>query len=47
VTKQSLISQDGHAYDALDTVDQRGDMAKFYFLIDRIMAAERAMMQKK
>jgi len=47
VTKQSLISQDGHAYDALDTVDQRGDMARFYFLIDRIMAAERAMMQKK
>ena len=47
VTKQSLISQNGHAYDALDTVDQKGDMVKYYFLIDRVMAAERAQMQKK
>jgi hypothetical protein len=47
VVRQSLISQDGHAYDALDTVDQTGDTAKYYFVIDRVMAAERRQFEKK
>ena len=40
VTRQSLVRQDGHSYDVLETVDQKGDARAFYFLIDRVMAAE-------
>lgn len=47
VTHQSLVSENGHAYDVLETADQRGDTAKFYFLIDRVLAAESALMKKK
>jgi len=47
VTHQSLINQGGHAYDLLETVGQGGDTVKFYFLIDRVLAAENAMIQQK
>ena len=47
VTHQSLINEGGHAYDLLETVGQGGDTVKFYFLIDRVLAAENAMIQQK
>ena len=40
-TRQSLVSDSGHMYDVLDTVGQGGDTMSFYFLIDRVMAAEK------
>jgi hypothetical protein len=40
VTGQSLQNVDGHAYDVLSTVGRNGDTVTFYFLIDRVMAAE-------
>ena len=41
VTRQSLVNRDGHVFDVLDTVDPNGASASYYFLIDRVMAAER------
>lgn len=40
VTQQSLIRDGGHSYDALTTVDDKGQTATYYFLIDRVLAAE-------
>lgn len=40
VTRQSLQNINGHAYDVLDTTGRNGDAVTFYFLIDRVMAAE-------
>ena len=45
VTEQALIHDGGHAYDALTTVDQGGRKATYYFLIDRLLAAESAALQ--
>ncbi|MGH6970677.1 MAG: hypothetical protein ACREEQ_03620, partial [Caulobacteraceae bacterium] len=42
VTEQSLVRQDGHAYDALTAADAHGHQATYYFLIDRMLAAEAA-----
>ncbi len=42
VTDQALIQSGGHSYDALTTVDQAGRKATYYFLIDRVLAAEAA-----
>jgi hypothetical protein len=42
VAGQALIQQGGHAYDALTAVDQAGHQATYYFLVDRVMAAESA-----
>ena len=40
VTRQSLQNINGHAYDVLNTTGRDGDAVTFYFLIDRVMAAE-------
>ena len=40
VTQQAMAQQGGHAYDALSAVDAKGQPATYYFLIDRVLAAE-------
>jgi hypothetical protein len=45
VTQQDLIRSGGHAYDALETVDQGGRKKTYYFLIDRVLAAEAAALK--
>jgi len=45
VTEQALVRQDGHAYDALTAVDEKGGKATYYFLIDRVLAAEAAALK--
>lgn len=45
VSDQALIQQGGHSYDALTTVDQAGHTATYYFLVDRVIAAESATLK--
>jgi Domain of unknown function (DUF4919) len=45
VTRQALIRQDGHNYDALTTVDDKGQARLVYFLVDRVLAAEAAALK--
>jgi Domain of unknown function (DUF4919) len=45
VTDQALVQSDGHSYDALTAVDQAGHKATYYFLIDRVLAAEAAALK--
>jgi hypothetical protein len=45
VTSQSLLQSGGHAYDALSSVDQAGHQATYYFLVDRVLAAESAALK--
>lgn len=45
VIDQALIQSGGHSYDALTSVDQAGHKATYYFLIDRVLAAEAAALQ--
>jgi len=45
VSEQALIQSGGHSYDALTAVDQAGHKATYYFLIDRVLAAEAAALQ--
>ena len=45
VTDEALIQSGGHAYDALTAVDQGGRKTTYYFLIDRVLAAESAALQ--
>ena len=45
VTDQALIQSGGHAYDALTTLDQAGHKTTYYFLIDRVLAAESAALK--
>jgi hypothetical protein len=40
VNRQLLQNANGHAYDVLETTGRNGDAVTFYFLIDRVMAAE-------
>ena len=40
VARQSLQQVGGHSYDVLETIDRAGAPATFYFLIDRVLAAE-------
>jgi hypothetical protein len=44
--KQSLISEGGHSYDRLDA-ERDGQSRPFYFLIDRVLAAEKALLKPK
>jgi hypothetical protein len=39
--QQSLIERDGHSYDVLTTAGADGRSVDYYFLIDRVRAAER------
>jgi hypothetical protein len=45
VTGQALIQAAGHSYDRLDTLDSDGKTRSFFFLIDRIIAAEGAALK--
>jgi hypothetical protein len=45
VTDQALVQAGGHSYDALTAVDQAGHKATYYFLIDRVLAAEAATLR--
>jgi hypothetical protein len=45
VSDQALVQSGGHSYDALTAVDQAGHKATYYFLIDRVLAAEAAALQ--
>jgi hypothetical protein len=45
VTQQAMVQQGGHSYDALSAVDAKGQPATYYFLIDRVLAAESAAMK--
>jgi hypothetical protein len=45
VTQQSLIQQGGHSYDALQATDAKGRPVTYYFLIDRVLAAEAAALK--
>jgi hypothetical protein len=40
VVQQRLVPTGGHAYDALDTVGPDGAKVTFYFLVDRVLAAQ-------
>jgi hypothetical protein len=40
VVRQRLIHTEGHAYDALDATGPDGARITFYFLIDRVLAAQ-------
>lgn len=42
VIDQALVHQDGHAYDALTAIDDKGRKATYYFLIDRMLAVQAA-----
>ncbi|HEY3800002.1 MAG TPA: DUF4919 domain-containing protein [Caulobacteraceae bacterium] len=44
VRDQALLQQAGHAYDRLQTTDEKGQTAAYYFLVDRVLAAEAAAM---
>jgi len=45
ITQQAMVQQDGHAYDVLSAVDAEGHPATYYFLIDRMLAAESAQVK--
>jgi hypothetical protein len=44
VQDQALVQQAGHSYDRLQTLDQHGQKATYFFLVDRVLAAESAAM---
>ena len=44
VGSQALVQQGGHAYDALQTTDAKGQQATYFFQVDRVLAAEAAAM---
>jgi hypothetical protein len=43
--RQAVFSNGGHNYDVLDVVDKDGLSQKFYFQIDRVLAAEAALLE--
>lgn len=45
VTDQALIQQGGHAYDMLTAVNRQDQKVTYYFLIDRVLAAESAALR--
>jgi hypothetical protein len=42
IIQQALIHAGGHAYDQLSVIDDKGHASSYYFLIDRVLAAEAA-----
>jgi hypothetical protein len=42
VESQALVRQGAHSYDLLNTVGEKGQRGAYYFLIDRVLAAEAA-----
>ncbi len=47
VTGQSLMQAGGHGYDVLTTVGPDGDATAYYFQIDRVLEAERKLLEPK
>jgi hypothetical protein len=45
VTDQALVQSGGHSYDALTAIDDAGHKTTYYFLIDRVLAAEAAALR--
>jgi uncharacterized protein DUF4919 len=45
VTRQALINEGGHSYDLLETVDATGGARSYYFLVDRVLAAEATLLK--
>jgi hypothetical protein len=45
VTEQDLIRDGAHSYDALKAANQKGEVTTYYFLIDRVLAAEAAALK--
>ena len=46
VTRQTLAKIDDHSFDLMSTVDLAGKTQDYYFLIDRVLAAEARMLKK-
>ena len=44
VTGQALVQQGGHSYDAITAITDKGESATYYFLVDRVLAAEAKLM---
>jgi hypothetical protein len=44
---QALIANGGHQYDVLDVVDKGGQSQTLYFQVDRVLAAEAALLKGK
>jgi Domain of unknown function (DUF4919) len=44
---QALIADGGHHYDVLDVVNKEGQSQKLYFQVDRVLAAEAALLKGK
>ena len=42
ITHRAVLKQDGHSYDVLRTADKDGNEQPYYFLADRILAAQQA-----
>ena len=42
VQDQSLMQQGGHSYDVLHTLSEKGERRVYWFLVDRVLAAESA-----
>ncbi len=40
VARQALVNENGHGYDVMSTTDSGGNSQDYYFLIDRVLAAE-------
>ena len=40
VESQALVQQGGHSYDVLHTLNEKGERGAYWFLIDRVLAAE-------
>jgi hypothetical protein len=45
--QQVLIAKGGHHYDVLDVTDEDGRSQKLYFQVDRVLAAEAALLKDK
>jgi hypothetical protein len=42
VESQALVQQGGHSYDVISTTDGSGGRRTYWFVIDRVLAAESA-----
>lgn len=47
VQSQSLVNQNGHVYDVLQTIGKQGQALTFWFQIDRVLAAEAKLFAPK
>ena len=47
ITRQSLVSQNGHSYDVLTTMGKQGLSMTFWFQIDRVLADEARRLERR